>query len=70
MTAKDTIKTIRTELKAHFPTQKFSVTKTGGGSCAVEWQNGPSNKTVEAVVGKYEGEGIRYVMLNPYSIHN
>jgi len=69
MNANDTIKAIRSELKNHFPGIKFSVTKTRSLSCAVEWQDGPNNATVEAAIGKYEGEGIRYVMLNPYSVH-
>ena len=69
MNANDTIKAIRSELKNHFPGIKFSVSKRRSLSCVVEWQNGPSNAEVEAVIGKYEGQDIRYVMLNPYGYH-
>ena len=69
MNANDTIKAIRSDLKANWPGVKFSVSKRRSLSCVVEWQNGPTNAEVEAVIGKYEGQDIRYVMLNPYGYH-
>lgn len=49
-------KAIRAELKAAFPTVKFSVTSesyTGGNSVRVEYTDGPAFATVQAIVDRY-----------------
>lgn len=50
-------KNIRIELKAAFPSVKFSV-KTSrysmGNSINVRWTDGPNTKQVDAIIGKYE----------------
>jgi hypothetical protein len=59
VSAADTSKLIRKDLKAAFPAVKFSVTTktySGGASARVRWTDGPTSKQVDAVVGKYEGE--------------
>lgn len=53
----DTAKLIKQDLKTAWPTVKFSVrTGRGAGVSAVDvyWTDGPTEKQVEAVVGKYE----------------
>ena len=46
---------VRRELKALFPATKFKITKTGYDSVSVKWADGPTEKMVEAVTGKYDG---------------
>jgi hypothetical protein len=54
----DTAKLIRTALKGAFPGSKFAVRSSkyaGGSSIDVHWENGPTTKQVEAVVGHFHG---------------
>ena len=54
----ETAKLVRAELKAQFPGIKFSVrseTYSGGASIHIGWNDGPTEKAVEAVVGRYAG---------------
>lgn len=51
-------KLIRADLKRGFPDYKFSVRSrryAGGSSIDVEWRDGPTEKQVESLVGKYKG---------------
>ena len=55
----DTAKLIRKDLKAAFPTSKFSVRKNTGTASAwlsVSWEDGPTSNEVRAVADKYRGE--------------
>jgi hypothetical protein len=48
---------IRKELKALYPTVKFSVTSisyAGGDSVHINWDNGPTWEEVENITGKYQ----------------
>lgn len=45
---------IRKELKAAFKGVVFSVKKTSYGSLRISWTDGPTDKEVSAIVGKYE----------------
>lgn len=48
---------IRTELKAAFPSVKFSVTSeifSGGDACRVSWENGPTTEKVTEYSNKYQ----------------
>lgn len=48
---------VRTDLKQAFPGIKFSVTSENfsmGNSVNVSWIDGPTEKEIEAVIGKYE----------------
>lgn len=50
-------KAIRAELKAAFPTVKFSVKSesfAGGDAVDISWIDGPTRKEVEAITGKYQ----------------
>lgn len=50
-------KAIRKELKAAFPTVKFSVTSESfsmGDAVRISWTDGPMTKEVEAITGKYQ----------------
>jgi hypothetical protein len=54
----DTAKLIRAQLKAKFPGIKFSVRSSsysGGSSIRVNWENGPTQKSVEEIIGAYAG---------------
>jgi len=54
----DTAKLIRKALKARFPSQKFSVRSdqySGGASIDVSWTDGPTEKLVESIVGRFAG---------------
>ena len=51
-------KNIRVELKAAFPSIKFSVKSSrysGGDSISVHWIDGPSSDQVNEIIGKYSG---------------
>lgn len=53
----ETAKKIRVDLKAAFPTIKFSVTSDSfsmGDSVDVRWENGPTQAQVRAVIDKYQ----------------
>lgn len=54
MSAKETSKAIRKELKANFPGIKFSVTTKSYNTCMVSWLDGPTSTQVSEVVNKYE----------------
>lgn len=48
---------IRKDLKNHFPTVKFSVTSrgySGGDAVDINWENGPTRKSVNEIVEKYQ----------------
>ncbi len=50
-------KMIRTELKALFPSVKFSVKSksfSGGDAVRVKWENGPTKNEVSEITGKYQ----------------
>lgn len=56
--AVEVAKLIRPQLKEHFPDTKFSVRTqkySGGASINVGWLDGPSEESVRAVVGPYQG---------------
>jgi tRNA A37 threonylcarbamoyladenosine dehydratase len=56
-TTTEAAKLIRAELKASFPGIKFSVRSSVysmGSSIDVRWTMGPTEKAVEAIVGKYQ----------------
>jgi hypothetical protein len=55
ITGKDTNKMIRAELAKAFPSIKFSVKLTPGGSCRIKWTDGPTEPQVEAVANKFQG---------------
>jgi hypothetical protein len=57
ITAKDTAKLLRAELKTFFPETKFSVRTDRTRTLTVSWTDGPSAKLVNEVAMKYEGEG-------------
>ena len=51
-------KQIKAELKAAFPTVKFSVKSdifTGGDAVRISYQDGPTTKQVNDIVGKFQG---------------
>lgn len=53
-------KMIRKELKEKVPGIKFSVRSdkySGGSSIDVSWPDGPTEKEIEKIVGKYNGSG-------------
>jgi hypothetical protein len=48
---------IRKELKAAFPTVKFSVTSesfSGGDAVRIDWTDGPTSESVDKIVRKYQ----------------
>lgn len=50
-------KAIRTELKQHFPSVKFSVTSDSfsmGNSVDISWTDGPTSEQVNAITKKYQ----------------
>ena len=58
LTCAETAKLVRAALKQEFPGQKFSVrsdTYSGGASIDVSWTDGPTAKSVDAVVGVFAG---------------
>ncbi len=48
-------KNMRAALRVAFPRVKFSVRKSHYGSVAISWTDGPTEKEVEAVVGRHKG---------------
>ncbi len=46
-------KLVRNVLKIYYPTQKFSVRKSGGSAINVDWSGGPSEKEIDTIIGKY-----------------
>lgn len=57
LTAAESAKAIRIELKETFPATKFSVRTSRGGSIHIEWTDGPSSAAVEAITTKFDGKG-------------
>lgn len=58
LSAAETAKLIRKQLKANFPETKFWVTSetySGGASIDIHWIDGPSSKAVDRIVKGYEG---------------
>lgn len=55
LSAKDTTRLIRQALKAAFPTTKFSVRLSAGGSANIHWTDGPTVDAVNAIAGYYAG---------------
>ena len=58
ITAADTARMIRKDLKREFPGQKFYVrtsTYSGGASISIDWMDGPTTAEVDTVVKVYEG---------------
>jgi len=57
LSAVETSKLIRGQLKAAFPRVKFSVRTTDRGTIYVKWTDGPTSKRVEEIAGQFEGKG-------------
>jgi hypothetical protein len=58
VSAAETAKIIRAELKKRWPKAKFSVrskTYTGGGSINIDWVDGPALAEVERIAKRFEG---------------
>jgi len=67
LTCAETAKLIRGQLKAKFPSIKFSVrskTYSGGASIQVEWVNGPSRKTIRTILDSHDTAGADYIFDN------
>jgi hypothetical protein len=67
----ETAKLIRVQLKAKFPGIKFSVKSSvysGGASIDVAWEDGPTQKMVEAVTGPFAGGGFDGMIDMAYSV--
>lgn len=70
ISAADTAKLIRVQLKAKFPGIKFSVKSSvysGGASIDVAWTDGPTSKMVDAVVQPFGGGGFDGMIDMAYS---
>ena len=52
--SKEVTKRIKQELAETFPGVKFSVRQSPGSALIVEWEDGPTQKAVEAATHKYE----------------
>lgn len=71
ISAADTAKLIRSQLKDKFPGMKFSVrtsTYSGGASITIEWTDGPTAKMVEKVSKTYGGAGFDGMTDYKYSV--
>ena len=70
MTTTETAKTIRVELKAKFPTFKFSVRKTDTGVINIEYNGDPAiRKELDSIAMRYKGWtefNTEYVWVNAY----
>lgn len=56
----DTARLVRIALKAAFPSVKFSVTSktySGGASMRVRWVDGPTDRDVQSITGRFVGGG-------------
>jgi len=78
VSATDTNKLIRAALRESFPGVKFSVRKTPGGSCRIQWTDGPNAKQVDSLLSAFEGsyvdgmidyKGQRYAWLDGKEAH-
>ena len=56
LSAKETAKIIRQELKKQFPTTKFSVTSSRYYSVSISWRDGASNEEVKAFTDRFAGK--------------
>ena len=69
MTTTETTKAIKAELKATFPTYKFSVRKVHTGTVYVEYNGDKAIRAeVDAIAAKFEGWNefnTQYVFVNP-----
>lgn len=57
LSATEIAKHVRRTLKEHWPTTKFSVrtsTYSGGASINVRWTDGPTDKMVDSLVGRFQ----------------
>ncbi len=54
MSAKETSKQIRKELKSNFPKVKFSVRTKSYNTCDIDWVDGPTQNEVNDIVRKYQ----------------
>lgn len=71
VSAADTAKLIRAQLKAKFPGVKFSVRTSvyaGGASIDVSWTDGPTSKLVDQVVKPFAGGGFDGMIDMAYSV--
>lgn len=71
ISAADTAKLIRKQLKAKFAGVKFSVrtdSYAGGASIDVEWTDGPTARLVDAVVKPFAGGGFDGMIDMAYSV--
>ena len=60
ISAADTAKLIRAQLKKHFPACKFYVnskTYSGGASISIDWIDGPTEKEVKSITCAFQGAG-------------
>lgn len=60
MDTADVAKRIRRELKASFPDTRFRVRTrryAGGSSVDVSWTDGPTDREVNRLIGRYQGKG-------------
>jgi len=64
----ETAKLVRGTLKREFPGIKFSVRSRHGTSIQIEWQDGPTKRDVDAVVGAYAGGGFDGTIDLAYSV--
>lgn len=67
----DTAKLIRAQLKAKFPGIKFSVRSdkySGGSSIRINWEDGPTDVMVTAIVSPFAGSGFDGMQDMKYSI--
>lgn len=77
----ETAKLVRQALKESFPGVKFSVRSdsySGGASIDVRWEDGPTGKQVDEILGAFEGayfdgmidyKGSRYHKLDGQPVH-
>lgn len=68
VSAAETARFIRSDLKRAFPATKFSVRTKDGRSIYIRWVDGPSAKAVDRIVGNYEGKGFDGMIDLAYSI--
>lgn len=73
ISATETAKLVRAELKRAFPGQKFSVKQTPGGAIRVSWVDGPNSDKVKKVAGHFHGsefdgmQDLKYSNRQPYA---
>jgi hypothetical protein len=67
ISAVETAKMIRRELKENFPGTKFWVNKKNN-SIRIVWVDGPTSKSVDAIVQKFSGSGFDAMIDMKYSV--